>query len=165
MRRALLVVSLFCAAAVSAAAEPPGTNAPTNSAPLRQNARAPTAPDAAAATAPTPTPAATTSDTATAPAEARDAKPDATTKPAPHTAAAAEVAQVELRKPTDDTVCHKVRPTGSLISVQRCYSRSAVVQSRDAELLRSDLEHIRDQENIRQAQDAATSMAGRRIAP
>jgi hypothetical protein len=152
------------AAAVAAAAEPPATKAPADGAALPTSAQAPTqVADARADTAPgAPPPAATTADAPAVSAATPSADPIATTEATPRPAAVA-VPQVELRKPTDDTVCHKVRPTGSLISVERCYSRSAVAHSKDSELLHSDLERIREQENDRQARDAAAAMAGRRI--
>jgi len=165
MRTALLAASMLLAAAVSAA-EPPATNAPPVGAALPKGEQAPTlvAPNAPTDTAPAvPAPAAPTTDAVALPATPSAApSTTAATTPRPTTVV---VPQIELRKPTDDTVCHKVRPTGSLISVERCYSRSVVAHSKDSELLHNDLERIREQENDRQARDAAAAMAGRRIEP
>lgn len=161
--RKLIAISIFLAAAASAAAEPPVPNATVDAAALPASEPAPTEPAPVVAVAPAAGPLA--ADAATAPAATPPAERNATAQPTPGPAAASAVPQVPVRKVADDTVCRRERPTGSLISVQRCFSRSGAARRRDDELLRSDLDHIREQENDRQARDAANAMAGRRLGP
>ena len=73
----------------------------------------------------------------------------------------AAVPSVEIKKVTDDTVCRKERPTGSLISTTRCYSRSVSTLSID-EQMRRDLEEMRMRQNDQQAREAAAAMTRRR---
>jgi hypothetical protein len=75
--------------------------------------------------------------------------------------AAVEVPTVEIKKTTDDTVCRKERPTGSLIGVTRCRSRSAAANS-DNELMKRDLEEMRMRQNDQLAREAAAAMSRRR---
>ena len=160
--RGALATWIVLAVATSARAEPPVKEAaveaaaPSRSEPARSEpaptlvvapAAGPTAPNLAAA--PVTTPGAET----------------ATAEPTPRPASSPAVRRVELRKSADDTVCRRERPTGSLISVRRCSSRSATAQRKDDEVLRSDLDYIRQQENDRQSREAANAMMGRRPGP
>jgi hypothetical protein len=72
------------------------------------------------------------------------------------------VPTVDVNKLTDDTVCRKERPTGSLIGVTRCYSRSAAANSNDNELMKRDLEEMRMRQNDQLAREAAAEMSRRR---
>ena len=133
MDRALVAISMLLAAAAVAAADPPAAARATPEPPATDHAPQPAPPvDAAAA-----------SDSAQAPA------------------VAAEVPSVEIKKLTDDTVCRRERPTGSLISVTRCYSRSAAAL-KDDPLMRRDLEEMRMRQNEQQAREAAAAMNRRR---
>jgi hypothetical protein len=159
MERTLVAISILLAAAAAAAAEPPGaaptaTEAAESTSPPVDPIAPATAP---AAVASEPAAAPTSADAAAAPAKADDSA-------AAPTADAAEVPTVDIKKLTDDTVCRKERPTGSLIGVMRCYPRSAsAAADRNDELMRRDIEEMRMRQNDQQAREAAAAMTRRRV--
>ena len=162
MCRALAAISALCAA-VSALAGPPVADRPVDTAALSVSESAPMKPASTVPRAPAALP--TAANTATAPTTTAGAEPNARPEAAPGPVPSSGVPQIALRKAADDTVCRKERPTGSLISVQRCYSRGSAAHRKDDELLRSDLDYIRRQENDRQAREAAAAMRDRRQGP
>jgi hypothetical protein len=157
MRRALVAISIFLASAACALADPIAGDATVDAATPGPSKPAPTEPASSAPAAVSTDTAASDDTKAREPMKTADATPRATT--------AAEVPRVELRKPANETVCRRERPTGSQISVQRCYTRSTAGHGEDDQLLRSDLDRIREQENDRQARDAAAAMRGRTLGP
>ncbi|HEX5045579.1 MAG TPA: hypothetical protein VFX89_00530 [Gammaproteobacteria bacterium] len=162
MDRAPVISILLLAAAASLAAEPP------SAAPDEANAA--TAPLAAypsvVAEPAVPEPAApAVAETAAAPASAEAELADNRGEAPPAAdAAPAAVPTVDIKKVADDTVCRKERPTGSLIGITRCYSRSAASLQND-ELMRRDLEEMRMRQNEQQAREAAAAMTRRRVTP
>jgi hypothetical protein len=163
MDRAPVSVALLLAAATAFAAEPPAatpdtdTDADSTIVPLAiELAAAPddSAPATPAAALSESTASSPSADTALAAADAKDTAPSADATPT-------EVPTVEIKKVIDDTVCRRERPTGSLISTTRCYSRSASTLSND-EQMRRDLEEMRMRQNDQQAREAAAAMARRR---
>lgn len=164
MDRAPVISILLLAAAASLAAEPPAAapdDTSSAAAPLPAEATAVAAGEPALS-APVPP---ASAETAAAPASAEAALADNPGEtPLTADAAPAAVPTVDIKKVADDTICRKERPTGSLIGVTRCYSRSAVSLQND-ELMRRDLEEMRMRQNEQQAREAATAMTRRRPTP
>jgi len=72
---------------------------------------------------------------------------------------APQVKQVPLKGPGDGTVCHTEYPTGSRIGVRRCHSTTEPAGSKiDDEIMRRDLQEMRDRQMFNQLQRASLGM-------
>jgi hypothetical protein len=72
---------------------------------------------------------------------------------------ALQIKQVPLKGPTDRTVCRREEPTGSRISVKRCSSTSdAATSTVQNEIMRRDIEEMRDRQIYEQLQRASVGM-------
>jgi hypothetical protein len=72
---------------------------------------------------------------------------------------ASQIKQVPLKGPGDGTVCRTEYPTGSRIGVRRCHSTTETAGSKiDDEIMRRDLQEMRDRQMFNQLQRASLGM-------